>query len=442
MKTLVSIIKRTIAPLQRISANQSVIILFSGLCLFATLLIISVCTAAPAGSGAIQNTTLETGDTQTTTVPEEPIVISTTETQEQNVIAQLNESEVQKVINEISQKYGAAGVQVAIVDNGSVIASFAYGWATKETELMTADHKMRVASISKVVIGMVAMLLQEDGIVDIDASIGDHWEVTAQNPAYPNSPISIRSILSHTSSIISYSDDYSADYSSIRSRLNNCYRDAEPGNIESYCYNNYAFRVLGATLEIAADQCMDSILQEKLLSAMDIDASFAAGDIAETDMLVTLYRENGDIGRSAETQKAIHLSDVPGENGAYFAGGFTISANDLAKLVALLASDGSYYGTQLLSSASVEAMETCIPTPLSDGSYQALPLFYAADLYGRDGIYYHPGSAFGVFNCISYDSVTGDGVVVLTTGANGAADHYDIYNICDEINEYIYRLIA
>lgn len=440
MKKLASIIKRTSAPLHQTSARQKVVKIFSSLCLFSILF--SACTGSPVRSAEAQNAAIETGNTQATTMPEESVVINTAEAQEQDSITQLDESEIQKRIHEISEKYGATGIQVAIVDNGSVVASFAYGWATKETEPMTADHKMRVASISKVVVGMAAMLLQEDGIVDIDASIGDYWGVTAQNPSYPDSPISIRSILSHTSSIISYSDDYSTDYYSIRSRLSNGYRNTEPGNIESRSYNNYAFRVLGSTLEIAAGQCIDSILQEKLFSVMDIDAAFAAGDITETDMLVTLYRENGDIARSVETQKAIHLSDVPGENGAYFAGGLTISANDLAKLIALLASDGSYLGTELLSSASVETMESYIPTPLADGSYQALPLFYATDLYGREGIYYHSGSAFGVFNCISYDSETGDGVVVLTTGANGSADHYDIYNICDEINEYIYRLIA
>ena len=35
----------------------------------------------------------------------------------------------------------------------------------------------------------------------------------------------------------------------------------------------------------------------------------------------------------------------------------------------------------------------------------------------------------------------GDGVVVLTTGADGGADRYGIYNICDAINEYIYKVI-
>lgn len=354
----------------------------------------------------------------------------------------LDHDAIHEKIALVAEKYGAIGIQVAIVNDGEVLETYAYGWATKNADLMTADHKMRVASISKVVVGITAMLLQEDGIIDIDTDIGEYWDVTARNPCYPDIPITIRSMLSHTSSIISYGDDYSTDYSSIRNRLLNGYCDTEPGNINGHYYNNYAFRVLGSTLEIAADQRMDDILQEKLFSIMDIDASFASGDISDTNMLVTLYRESGEVARSVETQKNIHLSDAPGGNGAYFAGGLTISASDLGKIVALLASDGVYEEQQLLEDTSVELMETYIAQPLSDGSYQALPLFYVPGLYGRSGIYFHPGSAYGVYNCISYDSSTGDGVVVLTTGASGTADQYDIYNVCAELNEYIYEIIS
>ena len=353
----------------------------------------------------------------------------------------LDHEAIQAMIDCVAEQYGATGMQVAIINTGQVVATYAYGWATNGSDLMTADHKIRVASISKVVIGITAMLLQEDGVIDIDADIGDYWNITARNPSYPDIPITIRSMLTHTSSIISYGDDYSTDYISIRNRLANGYCGTEPGSIEGHYYNNYAFRVLGSTLEIAANQRVDDILQEKLFSVLDIDASFASGDISDTDKLVTLYRESGEIARSVETQKNIHLSDNPGGNGAYFAGGLTISVSDLAKLVALLAADGVYGGQQLLAQSSVALMEEYITEPLSDGSYQAQPLFYVPGLYGRSGIYFHPGSAFGVYSCISYDSSTGDGVVVLTTGANGDADHYDIYNVCDEINEYIYGLL-
>lgn len=362
--------------------------------------------------------------------------------EETTLTLSLDHEAIQAMIDCVAEQYGATGVQVALISAGQVISTYAYGWATNGSDLMTADHKIRVASISKVVIGITAMLLQEDGIIDIDADIGDYWNITVRNPAYPNIPITIRSILTHTSSIISYGDDYSTDYASIRNRLSNGYCDTKPGSITGYYYNNYAFRVLGTTLEIAADQRVDDILQEKLFTALDIDASFASGDVKDTGKLVTLYRESGTVARSVETQMNIHLSSTPGDNGAYFAGGLTISASDLGKIVALLSADGVYAGQQLLAAASVAQMEEYITQPLSDGSYQAQPLFYAPSLYGRAGIYFHTGSAFGVYNCISYDPDTGDGVVVLTTGASGVAGQYDIYNVCGEVSEYIYELLS
>ena len=60
----------------------------------------------------------------------------------------------------------------------------------------------------------------------------------------------------------------------------------------------------------------------------------------------------------------------------------------------------------------------------------------------RPGVYYHTGSAYGVFNCASYDPATGDGVVVLTVGASGAKDEHGIYKVCAEISNEIYGKIA
>ena len=43
---------------------------------------------------------------------------------------------------------------------------------------------------------------------------------------------------------------------------------------------------------------------------------------------------------------------------------------------------------------------------------------------------------------MSYDPETGDGVVVLTSGASGAKDSRGIYAVCGEISQYIYDAIA
>ena len=89
-----------------------------------------------------------------------------------------------------------------------------------------------------------------------------------------------------------------------------------------------------------------------------------------------------------------------------------------------------------------KAMEEYYDEPLEDGSYQAYPMLWVPDIYGRTGVYYHPGNAYGSYNIVSYDPETGDGVVVLTTGAYGGSDRYEIYSVADEINEYIYELLS
>lgn len=353
-----------------------------------------------------------------------------------------NHAEIQKSIDDIAKKHGAVGVQVAVIENGTVSDTFSYGWATVNKEEMTSEHKIRAASITKVLIGITAMLLYEDGVIDIDASISEIWGYDIVNPYYPSDPITVRNMLNHTSSIVSYGDGYSMYYSSVLNRFDDCYNNTKPGSLDSWWYNNYVFRVLGMTLELAADKKLDDILREEIYSVMDIDAAFAAGDILNTDKLVTLYDEYGKIECSAKDLKTFHVSEGVGEDGSYYAGGLTISAADLAKIVSMLICDGKYNGKQLLKPESVEIMESCFAEPLEDGSYQGIPLLYMPDIYGREGIYFHTGSAYGSFNCISYDPVTGDGVVVLTTGAVDLAETADIRFICDDINEYIYNVIA
>lgn len=351
--------------------------------------------------------------------------------------------QIQAAVNAAAEKYGAIGLQVAVVENGAVTDTYAYGWATKDTDPMTADHKLRVASISKVAVGLSAMILKEEGTVSLDAGIGNYWGFPVKNPAYPDKPITLRSMLMHTSSIINAGDDVSRSYSSVRSRLRQGgFSKAVPGSIGYWSYNNYAYGVLGMTLELASGRYVDDILQQRLFDAMEIDGSFAPGTLDDPQRIATLYRNGGAVARSAAEQRTRGRWETPGATGTYFAGGLTISARDLGKLAALLSQDGRYEGVQLLRAASVAEMEAYDPSPVPGGSYQGLTLRYHQNIYGREGVYYHTGSAYGVYNCFSYDPVTGDGVVVLTTGASGAKDDFGIYKVCAEINDTIYRALA
>ena len=351
-----------------------------------------------------------------------------------------NHEALQAAVDAAAKKYGAIGLQVAVIEDGEVSDTYSYGWATKDTTPMTADHKIRIASISKVAVGMAAMSLEAEDIVELDTGIEAYWGGgTIRNPAYPDIPITIRSLLNHTSSIVCYGDDVSRDYAAVKAKLyNGGFSRTTPGIIGSFNYNNYAYGVLGMTLELAAGQVMDDILGQRIWTPLGIDAAFESGEINRTDLLVTHYRHDGSVSRTADKSRSLLVNPTPGSKGTYFAGGLTTSASDMAKMVCVLANDGTYEGLRVMEAESIATMETCDPKMPLGTYYQGLPLRYQANLYGRDGLYYHTGSAYGVYNCMSYDPVSRDGVVVLTVGASAAKDSAGIYAVCGEISRAVY----
>ncbi len=341
-----------------------------------------------------------------------------------------------QAVSGAARRYGAVGVQVAVVEGSAVTDAYFYGWAVKGKVAMTGGHKMRTASLSKVAVGLCAALLQEEGIVDYDADIGRYWGVK------PRKSVTIRSMLTHTSTLRN-SESLAWDYRGVRAQLESPsgYGGGTPGNLKNWSYNNHAFGILGQTLELASGRYLDDVLEERVLGFLGADCGFAAGDLKEAELVTPLYRINS-LGRSAENQRQVRRWSAPGATGRQFAGGFTSSALDLAKLTALLAGDGCFEGVRLMEAESVEEMERHEDRALPGGTYQALPMRLGFDIYGRERLYYHTGSAYGVYNFLSYDPDTGDGVVVLTTGASGKTDANGIYAVCGEISRAVYEAIA
>ena len=358
-------------------------------------------------------------------------------------VSRARHQEIQEKVEAVASKYGAAGVQVAVIEDGRVSDAYAWGWATKGSDRMTPDHKTRAASITKVGVAMAAMALYEDGTISLDESIGTYWGVTVKNPYYPDDPVSVRALLTHTSSIPVLDDDASQARWAVQDRLQSGgFSQTRPGAVSSWRYNNYAYGVLGQTLEIASGKFLDDVMEEHFWEIMEIDGAFESGNVKNKDLLCTVYQYGG-VGRSLSAMKSnTRRYNPPGATGAYFSGGLTMSAVDLGKMTALLANDGRYEGLQLLKASTVELMEQRFASPLPDGTWQALGLRSQDSLYGRNALYYHTGSAYGVFNCMSYDPETRDGVVVLTSGASGVKDESGIYAVCGEISRYIYNVIA
>ncbi len=350
---------------------------------------------------------------------------------------------MQVFVDGIGARYGAVGIQVAVIDGGTVGNTYSYGWATKNTDRMTDDHKIRVASISKVAVAINAMKLQEQGIVNINSNIGSYWG------SNPYKAVTLKSLLTHTSTLstaLSSSSTRAGTLSQLKS--SGSYTGGTVGSSGAWAYNNYAMGVAGSTLEVALGKTLGGYSKENIFAPLGMDASFFSGALDNPSKLATLYHSNGNVARSLSTLQNYKGSSTPGNNATAFAGGLTASAKDIAKLFAMLANDGTYNGVRVLSPESVATIESRLFAKTENGGsfYQCMPLRYKANLYGQSELYYHTGNAYGVLALASYNPATKDGVVVLTTGMSDvntspacSRDAQGIYEICGKLTEYAYK---
>lgn len=96
-----------------------------------------------------------------------------------------------------------AGVSVAVVRGNTVLMSAGYGTANFESgKQISADTPFLIASVSKVVTAVSAMRLVDSGQLDLDRNINDYLPFNVANPNHPNTPISARMLMTHSSSII------------------------------------------------------------------------------------------------------------------------------------------------------------------------------------------------------------------------------------------------
>lgn len=96
--------------------------------------------------------------------------------------------------------YGIPGVSIALVRDGQIVYSAAYGEANQKTGLkMTVDMPMRVQSISKSVTAWAVLKLVEEGKLNLDEPVETYlkgWKLPASD--YPPDGVTVKRLLCHT----------------------------------------------------------------------------------------------------------------------------------------------------------------------------------------------------------------------------------------------------
>ncbi len=335
----------------------------------------------------------------------------------------------------LAKTYGAVGVSVAVIKNGRVAYHYEYGWADREEKIpMSADSKVRIASISKPVAAMAYMKLCDDGVVSPDTEMS---EIFGENEVYED--VTMRSLLCHVSGL--------SDANSLNKgiRLQTLTQELQIQDIfvrepfKKWEYSNFGFGIVGAAVEKASGMLFQDYTAEIFFKPMGIDASWDGSYISDSDLIASTYWSSGYKGLSAKKQTEALEQNALGENYSYIAGGLKISAVDLARVFTVLINDGEYMGRQILSQEAVEQMETVQYERTGKKFVQCIGLRYSSKCYDGRSMYFHPGNAYGVLSLVAYDKSDKSGVVVITTGADMRRDDYGNFKVCSDMLNYIYR---
>jgi CubicO group peptidase (beta-lactamase class C family) len=269
-----------------------------------------------------------------------------------------------------------ATVRVAF-DRDGITASRVHGFADKATgRKVTADDPVRIASISKLVTAIGVMRLVELGKLDLDADVSDLLGWRLRNPAFPATPITLRLLLSHRSSL---TDGAGYWQTPLGGKVRDILEDPRawdsahaPGTY--FRYTNLNFPLVAQIMERVTGERFDKLMERLVLRPLGVAACFnwESCDATIAARAVVLYDAEGkpvrDDNHGRKPDCSVTVSDGScdlsrwraGENGALFSpqGGLRISANGLVRIGRLLLGNGSIDGKRLLEPASVQAMMT------------------------------------------------------------------------------------
>ena len=340
----------------------------------------------------------------------------------------------------ILKKHGTVGASVAIIKNGNVAYHYEYGYANKEDKnnpvLINENTKYRIASISKVFTSMLALAEVDDGQLDLDAKISDVFGYGFCNPKYPNTPVTMRMLLTHTAGLSSKEGLYNE--SLIAVAKGEKYYTSKPGS--SFSYSNLGMGIAGAVVEKAVDKTLSQYAKERFFDPMGIDASYDGSLLSDPSLVADCYN-NGTLKRTNKvlTKPVGRKTTKPGEIFYLGQGNLLISAIDLAKVSTILLNDGMYEGKQYLRSDTVKQMLTVHPINTRSKYEQCIGIRKYTDLIGERDMYYHTGTFYGICAVMVIDPSDKSGVVVITSGAHPTRDENTIFSVCNDVVNYCYN---
>ena len=312
------------------------------------------------------------------------------------------------LLNRIQSENGAVCGTLVLSKDGEVFLTWSFGGVNENT-------CFRIASVTKWVTAIGLMTLYDQGKLDLDRDISDYLPFKVQNPAWPNTPITARMLLSHTSSLSPDATVYRPKWESIKKGgYDPVFNESvQPGT--KYAYADYNGALFGCLIEAITGESVQNYMDRTVFKPLGLTAAYSPKYLPAGTPTKDLLKTNGQVGLSVASDRNYNYNNKadPRGNNGYTVGGLYINAVSMTKLAQMMLSGGELNGVRILSRSTVSLMEADQPG-------------LAASPYGLSNVrqtqfprgtwYGHQGRYLGLSSNVYYQIDTGITLALVMNG--------------------------
>lgn len=327
----------------------------------------------------------------------------------------------------VLRKRHTVGACIQRFERGQLTECHTVGFAALEGEgrPVTKDTLFRTASIAKMVTALLVFRLQTTGKLSVQEPLSDFLGYPVRHPLYPDAPITLGMLLSHTSGLVD-SPAYFTSFDSpvsLKTLLEDpaSYAHSVPGT--AFAYSNFAAGLIGCLLEARFGESFEALMQRELFAPLHVQATFDPSRAAP-ERTANSYRVL-PAGRAFDAGKRIASArpmDQPDPQLHYLsaAGNLYITAPDLARLTL-----AAWHGENgFVDEKGLRDMHTpLLGWPGEKGRMRhGMGLLTLDDTFLSHGrLWGHQGFAYGAVNGVFFDG-QGNGFASLNNGTSEQRD--------------------
>jgi CubicO group peptidase (beta-lactamase class C family) len=283
----------------------------------------------------------------------------------------INETSFDHLINILLKLGHYPSMSACLIHNTTILWKNSYGFSDLE-EQESANNKTIyiVASITKTITSTALMQLYEQGFFTLDDDVNDYLPFSLRNPNFPDDPITIRMVLSHSSSLrtdplayhwLNYSNPppipfYPDPWLEQYLLANGTYyideiwdQNHRPGTYMQYANINYD--IAAYLVQLLSGQPFYEYCNEHLFIPLGMNrTSFRLPDLPIDDVAFPYLFHNGTYEKLPHYQ-LLH----------YPIGGLMTTVDDLSCFLIAHMNGGVYNGTRILQNDTVALMHSIQP---------------------------------------------------------------------------------